>query len=94
MSYIRKPGQPSCKIYNQHFFPHEDVLELVRSQGNFTCTGVGVVTAAAALDVVEVVPIDEVVVGGIVVSIVVSIVVGPLGIGAVRVVGVPGTATQ
>lgn len=90
MSYIRKPGQPSCKIYNQHCFPHEDDLELVRSQENFTCTGVGVVTAAAALEVVEVGPVVEVVVDGIVVSIV----VGPLGIGAVRVVGVPGTATQ
>lgn len=86
MSCIRKPGQPSCKIYNQHFFLHEDVLKLVRSQENFTCTGVGVVTAAAALEVVGVGPVVEVVVGGIV--------VGPLDIGAVRVVGVPGTATQ
>jgi len=86
MSYIRKPGQPSCKIYSQHLFLHEDVSELVRSQENFTCTGVGVVTAAAALEVVEVGPVVEVVVGGIV--------VGALGIGAVRIVGVPGTATQ
>lgn len=67
---------------------------LVRSKENFTCTGVGVVTAAAALEIVKVGPVVEVVVDGIVVSIVVSIVVGPLGIGAVRVVGVPGTATQ